>query len=231
MLDRAPLSLWQLISPTLPVGGFNYSEGIEWLVEAGTITNAATLQAWLTQELTHGSIRVETAIMARAYHLASTDPDHGSTATTLQDWNQWLTASRETQELRQQSLQMGRSLRKLLIDLTPEMAPWFDVIGITEPCHYAIAFGIGAAVWHIALEQSTLGYLYGWVNNLISAGVRLVPLGQTDGQRILFALQSTLQDQTAQILTLTDDDLYSCSWGLGLASMGHETQYTRLFRS
>lgn len=231
MFDRASLSLWQLISPTLPVGAFNYSEGIEWLVEAGTITNAATLQAWLTQELTHGSIRVETAIMARAYRLTATDSAHASTAQTLQYWNQWLTASRETQELRQQSLQMGRSLRKLLLDLTPEMAPWFNFIDVTEPCHYAIAFGIGAAVWHIDLEQTTLGYLHGWVNNLISAGVRLVPLGQTDGQRILLALQSTLKEQAEQILSLADDDLYSCSWGLSLASMGHETQYTRLFRS
>ncbi|MEB3226940.1 MAG: urease accessory UreF family protein, partial [Synechocystis sp.] len=121
LTPQAQLSLWQLISPTLPVGGFNYSEGIEWLVDAGNINDINTLHHWLAQELDQGSIRVETAIMATAYRAVNIhNPELSLDQTTLQYWNQWLTATRETQELRQQSLQMGRSLRKLLLDLHPE---------------------------------------------------------------------------------------------------------------
>ena len=111
------------------------------------------------------------------------------------------------------------------------MQSLFQEIPPTEPCNYAIAFGIGAAFWGIDIHQSGLGYLHSWVNNLISAGVRLIPLGQTEGQRILLHLTPTILGQWQRILSLEDDELYSCSWGLALASMAHESQYTRLFRS
>jgi urease accessory protein len=232
LMPQAHLALWQLISPTLPVGGFNYSEGIEWLVESGEISNVDQLQYWLAHELEQGSIRIETAIMARAYRaVQSQNTEISIDQPTIQYWNQWLTASRETSELRQQSLQMGRSLRKLLLDLHPDSHPLFAGIAPPGPCHYAIAFGIGAAFRQIDLPQATLGYLHSWVNNLMSAGVRLVPLGQTEGQRLLVNLMPTVIDQAVQVLSLEDDELYSCSWGLSLASMGHETQYSRLFRS
>ncbi len=157
--------------------------------------------------------------------------DSQATTKSLSYWNQWLTATRETKELRQQSLQMGGSLRKLLWDLEPAVQTLFQEIPPAEPCHYAIAFGLGAAFWGIDIHQSGLGYLHSWVNNLISAGVRLIPLGQTEGQRILLHLTPTVLSQWQRIFALGDDDLYSCSWGLALASMGHEDQYTRLFRS
>jgi urease accessory protein len=231
----AQLKLLQLVSPTLPVGAYNYSEGLEWLIERGNITNADTLGAWITQELCRGSITVDTAIMVRAHRLAGqmpkTDILPSPTLKHLSYWNQWLTATRESRELREQSLQMGGSLRKLLLDLEPTVQSWFEPIPPTEPCNYAIAFGVGAAFWGIDLHQSGLGYLHSWANNLISAGVRLIPLGQTAGQKLLLHLTPTILHQWQQILLLGDDDLYSCSWGLALASMGHESQYTRLFRS
>jgi urease accessory protein len=126
---------------------------------------------------------------------------------------------------------MGGSLRKLLLDLDPAVQVWFESIPSTEPCNYAIAFGVGAAFWSIDLHQSGLGYLHSWANNLISAGIRLIPLGQTAGQKLLLHLTPTILRQWQRVLLLEDDDLYSCSWGLALASMGHESQYTRLFRS
>lgn len=231
----AQLKLLQLVSPTLPVGAYNYSEGLEWLIERGNITNADTLGAWITQELGQGSITVDTAVMARAHQLtaqqAKTDVAPNSTIKNLAYWNQWLTATRESRELREQSLQMGGSLRKLLLDLDPAVQVWFEPIPSTEPCNYAIAFGVGAAFWGIDLHQSGLGYLHSWANNLISAGVRLIPLGQTAGQKLLLNLTPTILSQWQRFLLLEDDDLYSCSWGLALASMGHESQYTRLFRS
>jgi urease accessory protein len=224
MNSSSLLSLLQLVSPALPVGAYSYSEGLEYLIETGIITNQTQLENWLSQEIRTGSIRVETAILLRAYHANFVNDIH-----SLNQWNNWLSATRETLELRHQSLQMGQSLKKLLLDLIPESHLIFAEIN--QPCHYAIAFGIGAAYWKIEAETVVLAYLSSWANNLISAGVRLVPLGQTMGQRITLNLQPTLIQISGDILALKDEDLYSCSWGLGLASMNHETQYTRLFRS
>ncbi|MCT0253892.1 MULTISPECIES: urease accessory protein UreF [unclassified Synechocystis] len=220
------------------MGAYNYSEGLEWLIEQGDVTNGDTLGAWLVEELRQGSITLDTAIMVRAYRCANqqsnVDPIADPVIPVAKDldyWNQWLTATRESRELREQSLQMGSSLRKLLLDLDPTVELLFKALPATEPCHYAIAFGVGAAFWGIDIHQSGLGYLHSWANNLISAGVRLIPLGQTTGQKLLLQLTPTILGQWQKILVLEDDDLYSCSWGLALASMGHESQYTRLFRS
>ena len=97
--------------------------------------------------------------------------------------------------------------------------------------NYAIAFGVATHYWQISQDAAVLGYLQSWATNLVTAGIKLIPLGQTAGQRILMNLQTHIIDATAKILVLTDDELSSCSWGLSLASMAHETQYTRLFRS
>ena len=147
----------------------------------------------------------------------------------LNYWNCWLSAARETEELRNSSWQMGRSLVRLLLELQPQLRSTFDAVG--SPVNYAIAFGVAANHWQIPQEAAVLGYLHSWATNLITAGIKLIPLGQTAGQQILINLQIQIIDATAKILVLEDDDLCSCSWGLSLASMAHETQYTRLFRS
>ena len=144
-------------------------------------------------------------------------------------WNHWLSAARETEELRQQSWQMGRSLMRLLLELQPQLAYAIDAVG--SPCNYAIAFGVAAAHWKISPSDAILGYLHSWATNLITAGVKLIPLGQTSGQKLLLDLNTNLICATKEILVLEDNDLSSCGWGLALASMAHETQYTRLFRS
>lgn len=218
------LSLLQLASPTLPVGAYSYSEGLEVLVERGRICSPQDLGDWLTQELTYGAIRVETAVMVRAYRAGQGEDWHA-----LNYWNNWLSAARETEELRQQSWQMGHSLVRLLQNLEPSVQVKIDPG--EGCCNFAIAFGWVAAHWQIPLEAAALGYLQTWVSNLISAGVRLVPLGQTQGQQLLLDLHPLLAQTVQTVLQLADDDLSSCSWGLSLASMAHETQYSRLFRS
>lgn len=224
MNEPALLRLLQLVSPALPVGAYSYSEGLEVLIEQGRICDRNTLQNWLSQELRDGSIRVETAILWRAYHcLAQAD------LTGLQAWNQWLSATRETRELRQQNWQMGQSLCRLLAELLPALRPELAMIGL--PCNFAIAFALASHAESIPPETALLGYLYSWSANLISAGVRLIPLGQTEGQQIQRSLQACLLPTAQEISQLSDEDLGSCSWGLSLASMTHETQYTRLFRS
>jgi urease accessory protein len=218
------LFLLQLVSPTLPVGAYSYSEGLELLVERGILDSQPALEHWLVQELTYGAVRVEAAVMVRAYRAAQ-----GEDWQTIETWNHWLSAARETEELRQQSWQMGSSLTRLLQDLQPQLQRGVNACG--RPCNFAIAFALAAAHWQIPLETATLGYLYSWATNLVSAGVRLVPLGQTQGQQLLLQLQPALSQAADAVLYLADDDLMSCSWGLSLASMAHETQYSRLFRS
>ncbi len=224
LTDSNLLYLLQLASPALPVGAYSYSEGLETLVENGTITTPEKLKHWLEMELCYGAIRIETAVMVRAYQSTI-----GGNLEALSDWNSWLSAARETEELRNSSWQMGRSLIRLLVELEPQIAGIANVVG--NPCNYAIAFGIAVAHWQINIQAAVLGYLHSWASNLITAGVKLIPLGQTAGQQLLLKIQKLLSNVALEILSLEDDDLCCCSWGLSLASMNHETQYTRLFRS
>jgi urease accessory protein len=218
------LTILQLASPALPVGAYGYSEGLETLIENGTITNIENLEDWLKSELIYGSICLDAAIMMRGFHAVKS-----CDRSALKRWNLWLSAARDTEELRAASWQMGRSLMQLLGKLEPEILPVVNAVGY--PGNYAIAFAIACAHWDINIQAALLAYLHSWANNLITAGIKLIPLGQTAGQELLLGLQPLLITTVGEILTMEDDDLGCCSWGLSLASMQHEIQYTRLFRS
>jgi urease accessory protein len=222
-MDSQVLSLLQLVSPALPVGAYSYSEGLETLVEWGTISSNYTLKHWLEEELSYGAIRIEAAVMLRAYQ-ATVLKDK----TALSYWNHWLSAARETSELRASSWQMGQSLMRLLLAMKPVEAQSFC---LESECNYAVALGIFAALEQINSKSLILGYLHSWATNLITGGVKLIPLGQTAGQILLHELHANISNAATEIISLEDDELSSCSWGLSLASMAHETQYTRLFRS
>ncbi|AKG22977.1 urease accessory protein UreF [Calothrix sp. 336/3] len=218
------LYLLQLSSPALPVGAYSYSEGLETLVENAAIHTEEQLARWIQAELQYGTISMEGAVMVRAYQaIAAGD------LVALADWNSWLSATRETTELRNSSWGMGRSLIRLLLDVEPEITTLTQAVG--NPCNYAIAFAIAATHWQINIQLALQGYLQSWASNLVTAGVKLIPLGQTAGQRILLSIYPLLSQTVIQILNREDDELCCCSWGLSLASMQHETQYTRLFRS
>jgi len=194
------------------------------LVAQGVITNAIALEAWLVQELQMGAIRVDAAVLLRSYQAFS-----AVDRVQLVRWNQWLSATRECEELRQQSWQMGWALARLLPELYPSLAPWLDAC---QPnCNFATAFGLAAAQAQIPPETAIAAYLHSWCSNCVNAGIKLIPLGQTIGQVLLFRFQRPILQATAAILTLTDEDLGSCNWGLSLASMQHPEQYSRLFRS
>lgn len=223
----ALVHLLQLASPALPVGAYSYSEGLELLVHEGQVTDGLSLERWLAQELQWGAMRLEAATIVRVYNeLASTTA--GQTP-RLSDWNQWLSALRETEELREQSWQMGRSLVRLLLELDPTLEPNLRACG--EPCNFAIAFGVAASHWQVERQAALTGYLYSWASNLVNAGVRLVPLGQTTGQKVLLNLYPVLELAVAAALSLPDAALESCGWGLAIASMNHEVMYSRMFRS
>ena len=224
------LNLLQLTSPGLPLGAYNYSEGLETLVEQQRIRDAAQLGRWLEMELQFGAIAVEGAILVRAYHALS-----DSDIAKVVYWNHWLTASRDSRELQQQSWQMGNSLLRLLTDLediSPQLPDLATCRRELDPnCNLAIAYALAVAHWKIPLEDAILGYLHSWSSNLIGAGVKLIPLGQTSGQQLIRQLQPVLEAVSQRLLNLPDEDLFACTWGTSLASMQHETLYSRLFRS
>jgi urease accessory protein len=215
--SQAFLHLLQLSSPTLPLGAYSYSEGLEILV-IDNITDAEKLYSWLKQELTYGAIRIESAVMLRGYR-------YQDNIEKLNYWNDWLTASKETKELRQQSRQMGKSLMQLFSKLTDNNET------ILNSLNYSLAFGIASAYWQIEEEMALIAYLHSWASNLINSGVKLIPLGQTAGQQILQRINLVIEEISQDIVKLEDNQLYSCTLGLSLASMNHEDQYTRLFRS
>jgi urease accessory protein len=221
--QQSLLALLQFVSPSLPIGAYSYSEGIETLVQNGKIKDLATLEHWLQQELKYGAIAVEAIVLLRAYASVDGQIDR------LSYWNDWLSAFRETEEMREQSWQMGRSLMRLLLDLQPSLQPTFATF--EEVCNFTIAFAIAAHHWQIEPHAAVLGYLYSWASNLVNAGVRLIPLGQTQGQQLLLNLYPILEETTIAIMNAQDDDLKNCGWGLAIASMQHETLYSRLFRS
>lgn len=222
--DSALLHLLQLVSPALPVGAYSYSEGLETWVETQQIVDGVSLQTWLQHQLQYGSIRIDAAVMLRGYRAMVAGDRAG-----VHFWNQWLSAIRETEELRWAGWQMGRSLADLLVAISPATQPWLEAC--EAHCNFALAFGIAAAIWEIDERRATLGYLHAWSSNLIHAGVRLIPIGQTTAQKITYKLSPTIEKAARAIAVLPDDELESCTWGLSLASMQHETLYSRLCRS
>lgn len=222
------LALLQLASPALPIGAFSYSEAIESLVETGRVRSAADLTDWLRQELRVGFIGLEAAAMMKAWGAIKRGDD-----CELCAWNDWISALRETEELRLQSWQMGRSLLTLAQNLEPSLVQ--SGIEKLEPLNYAIALAAVAVHWQLSPADTLLVYLQSWASNLVSAGVRAIPIGQTQGQQILVNLRADLTqavDRCQQMAKSEDDqDWFACGWGLSIASMTHEAQYSRLFRS
>jgi urease accessory protein len=217
------LRLMQLISPTLPIGGFTYSQGLEWAVEHRWVHDRATLSDWLAGLMEDNLARLELPVLQRLYAAcARADRD------ALARWAMHLYASRETSELRAEERQRARALISLLGDLGIQRAQdWREALA---PCQ-AAPFALAAVHWCIAIEDCALGYAWGWLENQVAAAIKLVPLGQTDGQRVQFALAERLPLVVASALDVDDDDIGASAPAMAIACARHETQYTRLFRS
>lgn len=224
MDDGGLLRLMQLASPALPVGGYSYSGGLEAAVEAGRVRDEASALAWLDATLRHGVARFDAPIWLRL-HRAWPGSDDGAVAA----WNERFVAGRESAELQAETLQMGYSLARLLRELG-----WgggaLDRLAKIEPS-FPAAFSFAAAAAGIGARDGLLAYLWAWCENGVGAAVKLVPLGQTAGQRMLFRLAPVLPAIAAQAETLADDELSSALPLLAILSSCHETQYSRLFRS
>ena len=215
--------LLQLSSPTLPIGAFAYSQGLETVVEAGTIADETTARDYFTGVLTDGVALLDLPLLARL-HAAFVAHDAGAT----ERWSERLLASRETAERRLEDLQLGRALARLLADQgIVEAAAWKEHAFVTHAAMVALA-GARFDVPEAALLAS---FAFSWAENQVSALSRLVPLGQLAAQRVLTAVASAIPAAIELAQALEDADLGATLPGLALASALHETQYTRLFKS
>ncbi|MCB1622266.1 MAG: urease accessory protein UreF [Thiothrix sp.] len=221
--DLPLLRLLHLVSPSLPIGAFTYSQGIEWAVEAGWIKTADELENWLENLLHTGMAQLELPILQRLYvAVEREDPE------TLQYWIDTLNACRETAELLQEEKNRGRALTDLLVALEiPQAAQWKPVLAHSQ----CAAFALAAVHWRIPLAQAAYGHVWSWLESLVLAAVKIIPLGQTQGQKILHRMMPLLPEVVAQGLQVADDAIGASAPALAIASSRHETQYTRLFRS
>ena len=211
--------LLQLASPALPVGAYSYSGGLEAAVEAGVVKDAATAERWIGDVLAHSVARMEAPILLSLF---SSFVENKSSKS--EEANRRFLASRETAELRAETVQMGYSLNRLLKDLGVGEVP------VEEPS-FPAAFAFAAAHWKIEPEAALQAYLWAWVENQVMAAVKAVPLGQTDGQKILLSLGNLLPSLAEKAKAIREDDLGNFAPGLAMLSSKHETQYSRLFRS
>jgi urease accessory protein len=221
--ERRLLRLFQLVSPSLPVGAFAYSQGLEWAVECGWVRNGEGLEHWLLDILRQALARVDLPVLMRQQQAwRAEDKD------AVAHWGAYLLASRETAELRAEERNRGRALAALLptLGITPPDDAWETV----RACQTA-GFSLAAAAWDIDPRQTALGYAWSWLENQVLGGVKAIPLGQTAGQQALFRLADRLPEAVDTAMALADDELGASTPALAIASSRHETQYTRLFRS
>jgi len=229
----APLSLLQLVSPALPVGGFSYSEGLEQQVQAGVLVDEQAVEAWLRSELERGAIRLDTAALgplrrALQQWRDQVDPEAHQ---RLIDLDGWLLAQREASGMRRQQRQMGSSLQQLLADLGDPL-PAMEGGAMTAPAlSYPAVFAWAGLVWALSELEVAQGYLYSWVASQLSAAVRLVPLGPSRAQGLQRRLLPLI---AAQAEVLHDQDprqLWSGGVGASMAQLLQAELYSRLFRS
>jgi len=223
-MNTSRLRLWQLISPALPVGAYAYSAGMEQACDAGLIRGEADALEWVRGQLRHAQARLDAPLLLRLY-AAWTAAD----ADRVEYWNAFLQASRETRELLDEDRHLGTALAKLLWDLGVDDAQaWFQ----RGDASFATSFALAAAHWEIAAEEALAGYLWAWCENQVAAAIKLVPLGQTAGQRMLLALADAVPEAVAAAMAIEDEDgIGAACPGVTMSSMRHETQYSRLFRS
>jgi len=217
------LKLLQLSSPTLPVGAFAYSQGLESAIETGLIIDANTMQNYLADSLRYSLQQTDIPLLSRLYQ-AWLDNDLDQ----VDYWNQYLRAQRETKELRDEDHQLGIALARLLFDLDIKEA---KVWKKKSNASFLTLFALAAVKWDISCQDACTGYLWAWLDNQIAAAIKLVPLGQTDGQKILSKTLTLIPDIIANGLSISTAEIGASLPMLAILSAQHETQYSRLFRS
>lgn len=211
MMTDAHLKLATWLSPSFPVGGFTYSHGLEWAVHTGTVTDKATAQDWIKTCLCQGTGRNDAILLSHAMC--------GDDAEELDALARALSSSKE-RALETEA--QGAAFSATMVEA------WS---GDPTPHAYPVAVGLAARAHECPQRETVALYLHAFVANLVSAAIRLVPLGQTEGQGIIAAMHPVIFRITEEVLTASLDDLGGCAFNSDIASMRHETQPVRLFRS
>lgn len=215
--------LFQLISPSLPVGAFAYSQGLEWAIEAGWVDSEETFAEWLAGQLQQSIVSLELPILNAAYE-AVKQADWPALETISQRMMAW----RETKELRLEEGQRGAALARLLPNLGIAMPA---EVKISAQRSQIIGLALAGAQWQITAADLGRGYIWSWLENAVMAGVKLIPLGQTQGQQILQRMVPVLEQAVQDATQIDINQAGSSAPALAIASSNHEIQYTRLFRS
>jgi urease accessory protein len=229
MTESEAAALYRLmtwLSPSFPVGGFSYSSGIEWAVEAGDIADAASLRNWLGAMLTDGSGFCDGVFLAQAHRAVEFGDD-----STLREIAELAAAFVPSRERQLETSAQGRAF----IEIARSAWNCDGLEAILARCEgifvYPVAVGLVGAAHAIPLAPTLHGFLHALTSNWISAGSRLIPLGQTDSQRVLASLEPVVAATAKRAIAAAPEDLGSATFRADLASLRHETQYTRLFRS
>jgi urease accessory protein len=213
----------QLCSPMLPVGAYAYSQGLEFAVSSGWVKDGNTASMWIQGLLENSLTNLDVPLLSR---LNSAWSDEGKKS--VHYWNDYLYASRDSKEFREEENQLAHALARLLGDLgIMEAAEWRKN---TRACFLTL-FSLATSHWKISLNEAAWGYLWMWAENQVLAAIKLVPLGQTSGQKILSSVIEIIPTRVSKGLALNDENIGYTAPGQGIASALHETQYTRLFRS
>ena len=218
------LQVW--LSPAFPVGAFSYSSGIEWAVETGDIKDADTLKAWLGVMLAEGGGYCDAVLFAHAHRATLSGDDKA-----LHAMAELAAAFAPSKERHLETTAQGNAFVMATRAAWPCAALDWLKAAWDGPVAYPVAVAAASAGHGIAAEPALLVFLQAVAANWVSAGVRLIPLGQSDGQRVLAALEPAVAATASRALTAKLDDLGSSAFRADLASARHETQYTRLFRS
>ncbi|MFM2476133.1 urease accessory protein UreF [Celerinatantimonas sp. MCCC 1A17872] len=219
--DLALLRLMHLSSAALPIGGYSFSQGLEFSIDNGTLKTPEQIAHWLSEQLQQSLVYVDLPLLKRVYHALLTDD-----LTKARDYNDWLLACRESFELHQADTAMGAALAKLLPNFginVPDFA--------NDQLSYVSLYALAAVNWHIPYQQTACGFLSAWLENQVAAATKLVPLGQTQAQKLIHQLQPALITAISQADALDEDQIGMGLPMFGILSAHHETQYSRLFRS
>jgi urease accessory protein len=221
------LRLLHLASPALPIGAFHFSQGLEYAVESGWVTDEASALEWIGGIAGASLGTLDLPVLLRLQS-AWKQSDHGS----VLRWNSFLIACRETEELRAEDRHLGAALLRVLAEM--ELAPELfsanaakSVVGVS----HAAAFAFATARWEIEPAAAMQTFAWAWIENQVLAAVKLVPLGQSAAQRMLHQLTARIPPLVEQAHKLTDSDIGISTALSAVASGRHETQYSRLFRS
>ena len=231
------LQLMWLASPALPIGGFSYSEGIEAAVDAAYIATFNGANDWLIDQLHLSFARTDLAVVAKAIPAWRRHD-----LNRIDELNDWVLQARETSELRLQTEQMGRSMLDWLRKQPSFHANFLgkhdfsrfnnsSASGFLKSPTYPLVFALAASSTQAHVRDCLMSFAFGWAENMTQAAVRAVPLGQTDGQRILANLADQIPTAVDHAISLQDSERQAFSPMLAILSSQHETQYSRLFRS